>query len=840
MAFDDARYLREVLDPARQAGGAPPADLRQRYQIQDTMSAAEITETVRQVRQCWRRSRQMLKFRKVIDALEVEHAERYATIFEAVAGGDSGPLRAEIKQSAERDGKRLADVRRRLDDAAGKLRLLPPDVVAGIAKSAGVTLQDAGKLAAKLGIGVREPDELLQSPPYAAYAKVRAALDTLGQRHLLGFVFPDQPTGIRVLGAIPGILEQVAKLERDAQRKTRGPWTVSADTVFSGLRNTPDPEVLLRYDMTARLRERVREHPYDDTLMRHATDDLGLDPQDAKRLIFAIRQETGVTGGPAGRLRELVDAGEIQTAADFVEALPADALVGEAAELATEVRARLAKAVQLRDAAQAEADPDRAWMMLEDALSRAPDLPGAEDLFAGLAPQPPVDVRARLEGDVVVVTWQASLSRAGEIGYEVFRNGVPFAEVTRPGARDECLPVNKPVTYSVVARRRQAASAPVACAALTFRPEPDGLRLTAVDGVVIGHFRSPAGALRVVVTRDGRPILVEGSGFRDRNLRNGTTYEYLVAAVYPDGRGEAVTPGLRSAVTPQARPEPIAEFTVESDPGGRDELVIRCAEPPSGVLEFLALPSEPRWPYGASVPIEEVRAAGRVLPATPTRTGHVLRSVQVSGVLLVVTVVGDTASIGAFREHVNLTAPRQVSAVRRGGVVHVGLEWPGDVPEIEVRWGRERLMVNAAAYRSQGGIRLDVPEGEAPMIELAPTTVVKGTRIRGPAVLVPLLAIVPIRYDLRKKGLLGRRELVVDVTSDRPARIARLVLVIKAGRIQPSSADDGRVLGEWSAVDTPTRLVVPRPRQSRPYWLRCFAEGQVELIDPPIRVLKVG
>ncbi|MBO3747574.1 hypothetical protein J5X84_15970 [Streptosporangiaceae bacterium NEAU-GS5] len=838
MPFDEARYTRDVLEPARQAGGAPPADLRQRYQLRDGMSAAEMVETVRQVRQCWRRSRQMLKFRKLIDTLETEHA-RYSPLFDAAAAGQPGPLQEEIRQSAERDAKRRADLRRRLDDAAGKLRMLPPDVVAGIAKSSGVGAEDATRVAQELGIEVRDPDPLPQTPPYAAYPKVRAALDTMGERHLAGFVFTARKTGIKVLGPITGILDQVAMLERDAQRKTRGPWTVGADTVFISLRNTPDPAALLRYDMAARLRERVREHPYDDTLMRHAIDDLGLDAGEAKRLIFAIRQETGMSGGPAGRLRELVEAGEIQAAADFVEALPDGALGAEAGELAAEVRSRLAKAVQLRDQARAETDPDRAWIMLEDALSRAPDLPGIGDLLAGLGPRPPGDVRAALQGDGVVLSWSASPSRAGEIAYEVLRDGVVFAEVPRPGVRDERPPINKPVTYSVVARRKQAASAPIAAAPLTFRPEPDELRLTAVDGIVTGQWRTPPEALRVVVTRDGRPIPVEGSGFRDRDVRNGTTYHYLVAAVYPDGRGEVVTPGLRRAVTPEARPEPIAEFTVEqaaADPGA---LLIRCAEPPSGVAEFLVFAAEPRWPYGTTLPLREVRAAGRVLAATQTRDGYVLRAANVSGVLVAVTVVGDSATLGAHREHVNLPAPSQVTAVRRGGVVFVGLEWPKDVPEIEVRWNGRHQVITSAAYRSQGGIRLDIPESEAPTIEVAATAVMKGARIRGPAVRAPLAALTPIQYDLRHEGSFGRKTLVVEVTSERPAEIARLVLVIKAGRIQPSSAEEGRVVAEWTAVSTPARLTAPMPKQSKPYWLRCFADG-VELIDPPVRVLRAG
>ncbi|WP_440104026.1 hypothetical protein [Streptosporangium sp. H16] len=838
MAFDEARYIREVLDPARQAGGTLPADLRQRYQLEETVSAAEITETVRQVRQCWRRSRQMLKYRKIIGLLETDHAHRFAAIFQAAEGGDLGPLRAEVKEAGERDRRRLNDARRRLDDAAGKLRLLPPDVVAGIATSAEIGQGQATGLAGELGIEVREPDRLPHSAPYAAYGKVREALDTLRAGNLAMFLFTDQGEGIRVLGPPEGILDRVAEVEQATRRKPRGSATAGAETVCSALRAIADPAALVLYDVVVRLRERVREHPYDDTLLRHAVDDLHVDPGDAKRLIFAIRHETGVAGGPAARLRELVDGGEIQAAADFAEALPPDALSGEAAELATEIWARLDKAVRLRDLARTENDGDKAWIMLEDALRRVPDLPGAEDLLAGLAPHPPSRVVARIQGNAVVVTWTASPSRAGDITYDVYRDGVPFAESARSGVRDDGPPVNEPVTYAVAARRGRAASAQVTAASVVSRPEPGALTLTAEDGVVVGRWTVPPEAVRVLVTRDGVPVAVTGSGFRDRDVRNGTGHEYVVAAVYRSAEGDVTTPGLRHVVTPRARPEPVADFAVE--PHGQDRLLVRCAEPQAGGLEFFSLSEAPPWPYGAGVPVADVRAVGHPLRAAPAEGGFLIRPERASSVLLAVTVAGDLAIIGAHREHLNLAAPRRLTVQRRGEVVYLGLEWPQDVPEVEVRWGERRLLVSAAAYRSQGGIRLEVPENEAPVIEVAPTVTVRNERVRGTPVSVRLDAVVPVRYDLLTAGSPWRRELVVELTSDRPVRIDRFVLVLKAGRIQPRSADDGFVLHEWSAVTTPARLTLPPPRHARPYWLRCFAEGSVELVDPPVRVLKKG
>ncbi|WP_329082285.1 hypothetical protein [Streptosporangium sp. NBC_01469] len=887
MPFDEERYVREVLDPARQAGGTPPEDLRLRYQLRDSMSGAEVTSAVRQVRQCWRRQRQMLRFRRLVDRLEADHAG-YAPIFAAAAEGDLGPLRAELRRAGERTGERLASLRRRLDDAAGRLRMLPPEIVLSIARSAGSGARDAERLAAELGIEVTEPDRLPEAPPYSGYAKAREALDTLGRRHLAEFVFGEPCRGMRVLGAVsvpgaPSLPGRIDRVEAEWGRRTRGPWTTGAGTVLTALRNTPDPAELIRYDIVARLRERVREHPYDDTLLRHAVEELDLDQADARRLVFAVRHEGGAAGGPAARLRELVDAGEVQAASDLAEAL--DGLTGEAAELAVEIRARLAEAVRLRDLALASGDPDRAWIAVQDALRRVPDLPGAADLLARLAPHPAREPRAETRDGAVTVTWRPSASRAGEISYEVLRDGVPLPETggaappgTGPGAgdvppgtadglppnatggvppnaigdvppdttggtsaRDAAPPVNVPVTYAVVARRGAARAAPVAAAPVVVRPEPREVRLVAGDGVVTGRWVTPREALRVVVTRDGRPVRVEGSGFRDREVTNGTDHVYVVGAVYP-GPGErtTATPGVRVAVTPHARPEPVAEFGVEPDPSAPGRLVVRCADPPSGRVEFLSLETAPPWPYGTTLSLDEVGRAGRTLSGTPVGGGWLVRPAHGSGVLVALTVAGDVATVGAHREHLTLAPPLGLVAQRRGTSILVGFDWPAEVPEVEVRWSGRSLPVSAASYRAQGGVRLDAPEGDPVTVEVAPATVVRGRRVCGPAATVSLEAVVPVGYDLLTRGPPWRRSLVVEVSSPRPVRVARLTLVLRPGPNQPRSPEQGRVLAEWTEVTPPARFTVPLPRQAGPYWLRCFAEGDVELVDPPVRRMKSG
>ncbi|WP_066362448.1 hypothetical protein [Herbidospora mongoliensis] len=818
MPFDEARYVREVLDPAR-ATGVPPEDLVVRYAL--SRDPTQIGETVKAVRQCWRRQRSQLKFRRLVDRLEADHS-RLAPIFDAAVGGDLGPLNQALAQAGKRDRARLDEARRRLDDAAGRLRMVTPDVVAGIARSTGL---DLAPLARELGVSIQEPEVLATVSPYAAYDRLKEALETLQMRHLAAFVVgPEGPYRVLRPTSLP-----LNAVEADWRRKTRGPWTTAADTLLTALKS--DPAALIRYDMVARLRERVREHPYDDTLLRHAIDDLGLEADEARRLVFAVRQETGAGGGPLARLRDLADAGEIHAAADLAASLDLD---GPAAELAAEIRARLAAAEALREKAMAASDADEAWLALADALRRVPDLPGAADLQRRLVPLPAEEVRATVDGASVTVTWRPSGSKAGEISYEILRNGFPIDGGEPFRVTDAEPPIDEPLVYGVVARRGAAAPARVTAAPpVTVRPEVADVRIRAGDGLVTGRWTRPAHAAGVVVTRDGTPIEIDGAGFTDRLVRNGAGYVYLVKAVYSGG---VTTAGVRARATPHARPVPVRDFTVEPAPDG--QILLRCPPPPAGHVEFRLLETAPPWAFGTTISLAEARATGRALAGLPAPDGHLVKAA--SGVLLAVTVAGDLATIGGTREHVNLTPPRSLSTERLGPTVHVGLDWPPDVPEVEVVVNGVATLVSAASYRAQGGFRVDVAEDEPVTVEVVPTALVGGVRLRGPSLVRSLEAVTPVRYDISRSGPFWRRRLVVEVFAERPVALARLVLVLRPGRVEPLNPDQGTVLGEWADVLTPARFEVKVPRQAKPYWLKCFAGDGVELIGPPVRRLKVG
>ncbi|XRQ13702.1 hypothetical protein ACN3XK_23285 [Actinomadura welshii] len=873
MAFDDD-YRREVLEPARAAGDQPPEDLRVRYALADApldgLTGPAVAARVKEVRQCWRRARGQLKYRKLIDRLEAEHRE-LAPLFAAAERGDLRPLRARLRGGRERGERRRGEARARLADAAGALRMVTPAEVEGIARTGGVPRADLERLAADDRIEIREPDPLPTAAPYPAFRKVQESLDVLGKRHVADFLFETRLTGpVRVLDgfAAPGgglrlDAEAVAAAGARWARRSRDTSTTHADTVLAALRSGADLPELLLYDVADRLRERLRQRASERALLRHATEDLGIDQGDARRLVFAVVRETGPGGGLAGRLRALLDAGEVFAAAELADAagVPRASAAGDAPEdavLAAEARHRLDTALRLRETAAAERDPDRAYRLLDDALRLVRDLPGAAAHQRRLPPRPVPSLRADVDGPAagetaVRLSWEPSPSSAGEVSYQVVRQQGRSPRDVRDGVQitgqaDGRPPVNAPLYYGVFAVRGETASAPAVAGPLVVRPDPAEVELLAGDGQVTGRWRCPAEAARVVVVRDGRAVPAGRDGFRER-VPNGRTHHYRICAVYLDSAGrEVVTDGVRASATPSAPPEPVYELsagTGASDPG-----LVRVLfdAPGSGTAELVLSEEPPPWPRSALVPLEEVRRETRRLACTPVPGGLAVRPGR-SGWLLAVTVAEGTAAIGAHHRHVNLPPPRRLVAERRGDQVHIGFDWPPDVAEVELvyRVGADRPdpagaaeVVTRAAYDTQGGIRLPVPPDEPVELSVAAAGTVGGSRVTGPPVTAEVAARTIVRYDVLRSGPPWRRTLTVRLSSSRPLRVARLSLVLRAGRVMPHRPADGETLGRWEQVPVPGELSLDAPSAGAPYWLRCFADdAAVELSDPPVRRLRV-
>lgn len=887
MSFDEKSYVAEVLEPARKTGTLP--ELAQRYQIDETMPAVEMARRVDEVRRAWRRARQQARFTTLVNRLTAEHSE-LEKLFVAARGGDPEPLREELRDRTKRAAGRVADLVAEVVEIAGELGRVTPQVLRDAAARHGIPADDVAALVRTGidGVEVREPDELPATAPIRAFEAYRAALQVLGHRHASDFLAERQVSGVSifdrfVVAGEPRLRFDAATLaalrDRWAERP-RNERSTSADTVRTALQGVVGAGqetvlLLLQYEIAEQLRDRRRGGVPERLLVAHAVAS-GIAPEDARRLVFAIRHEDLGTGASSlhRQLSALREAGRLYEACQLAEtaSVPEDAK-----ELVAEIRRLVAAAVDLRDQAvtgpMGNLEPDevdRRWRLVTEARRLVPDLPSVDEVMRRLAPAPPTAVRVAVSGGVVSVSWQASRSSAGDLTYQVIRQRdrppansldaeLTVARTDGLVARDRMPRINETLYYAVVSQRNGTTSAALAVSEpVVVRPEPEGIGLRVGDGVVEGRWRSPAEAERVLVRRvaEGTPsaavgaeIAADANGFRDLGVRNDTTYRYWIGAVYLDRWGaEATTAGTVLSATPISKPDPVRSLRAVLDAGDTDRLRLEFATPAHGTVEIVEFVERPRWPVGGELAPATVREAGSPVVGTPTSTGLSVRRPTRPVFYLALTVAGGMAVVGAVTEFVWVAPLTGLTADRMGAEVTLAWQWPPGLGTVEVDWSPaggqpRRQRVTKASYQADGGVRLPADPARTVDIVVRPVVRVGDEDRAGAAQRVTLPGRLVARYGITWLGPPWRRRVLVEVSAEQAVRIERLVLGLRPGRVMPLRADQCTPLGELSDVEAapgrPARLEIAAPTRSRPYWLRCFVEGDgVELLDPPTEQLR--
>lgn len=887
MSFDDKRYVNEVLEPARKTRTLP--DLPQRYQITETMPAAQVVACVDEVRRAWRRARQQARFTTLVDRLNAEHRE-LEKVFEQARRGDAGPLRKELRSRRKHAAGRVAEFIAEVSGIAGELRRITPQELMDAAARHGIPADDVAAMVrdGTDGVEIREPDELPPTAPIAAFEAYRTALTVLEHRHASDFLAERQVSGISIFGRFAVAGEPRLRFDESTLRTLRDRWaerprnerSTSADTVRTALqRVVGDGQdkflALLQYEIAEPLRNRRRGGVPDGMLVEHAVS-RGITLEDARRLVFAIRHEDLGTGASSlhRQLSELRETGRSYEAGQLVDTVP---LPEDTKELAAEIRRLVVAAVELRDQATGAtlrnldpAEADRRWNLLSEARRLVPDLPSVDEAMRRLPPAPPTNVRVAIGEGVVSVSWQASPSNAGDLTYQVIRQRdrppanaldtdrtVARTEVLV--ARDDAPPNNETLYYAVLTQREGTASATLAVSGpVLVRPEPEDIRLHTGDGVVEGRWRLPVKAERILVRRAaesapsataGVEISAQANGFRDLGVRNNTTYRYWIGAVYLDRSGtEATTVGTVRSVTPTRKPEPVRSLVVRPDPGDPERLHLEFSAPEHGTVEIVEFVDHPQWTIGQELELAVARAAGTPVTGTPTATGLTARRPTQPVFYLAVTVAGDLAVVGAVTEFVWVAPPTGLIVRRMGTEVTLGWQWPTGLDTVEVGWspaGAEprRQRVTKASYQADGGAHLPADPARTMVITIRPVVRVGGEDRAGAEQRITVPGRLQARYEITWIGPPWRRRLLVAVSAEVPARIERLVLGLRPGRVLPLRLDQCTQLGELSDVelapDRPARLEVAAPRQARPYWLRCFVEDDgVELLHPPTDQLR--
>ncbi len=644
MAWDREAYRRDVLEPARQAGNVPPADLYQRYGLPADAPGGTVAQWMAKVVTYWRELQSDLVLRTLAGRLLVAHGRLER----------AGPLTADrLAQLHAQHRELLRDRLARYAKAVAiEQAVAGPDTVAKLASLLGRSVTDADVVTAlqDSGVHVVQAFPVLPATPDAQLRVLLPYLDDLGLQLSAEIIFADDVRrGFRVLGGFRlsdgRRLDEAAlaraKLEADrlafADRAKERIQRALA-SMGTAARTPGGLDALGLSEVAERLRQFIRLGVSGPRCLAARAMELGLVSDEANLLAAALRAED-TTETVRQQVDQMLSTGQLRTAQRLAAGLPAgDPLRARVDKVGAQVDG-LSRAAA---AAAAEGEIEQAAERLAEAIGLAGDDDGLADRLAALPPPAPAAASAQLDGQQVLVSWEPSPAHTGRVRYRVVR-GLARAPasatdgtevVTHTEARsvtDLDAPAGADVCYSVFAERGGAVySAPASTAPLPFAPDVAEVSVTeaefsvtmswrshpAADGIHVVRWEQGAGQDRdepldaaVSAAADGTPVSASMRGFTDRGLRTGTQYRYRITAVYraPDG-ARRLSDGIEVPAVPAPEPGAVTDLT-EDLPAER----VHPEQVPANEVPAEGVPADEAATSTAQV----------VLRWTPPRHGHV-------------------------------------------------------------------------------------------------------------------------------------------------------------------------------------------------------------------------
>jgi hypothetical protein len=194
--WDREQYRLEVLEPARQAGNVPPADLYVRYGLpSDISDPVAFDKQVHEALGYWRELRSSRVYARLADALIARHAEL----------AQDGPLTLEkfTKRHAQAHREQIDQLARLADAEAGAATHVGPATVARLRSALSRSVTDAEVTEALQRAGVRVVATFPELPaaPHPKQADLAQHVRQLSKRLSAEVVFGDAVRhGFRVLG----------------------------------------------------------------------------------------------------------------------------------------------------------------------------------------------------------------------------------------------------------------------------------------------------------------------------------------------------------------------------------------------------------------------------------------------------------------------------------------------------------------------------------------------------------------------------------------------------------------------------------------------------------------
>lgn len=508
----------------------------------------------------------------------------------------------------------------------------------------------------------------------------------------------------------------------------------------------------------------------------------------------------------------------------------------QAAELAdvasyqTKITQSLTKAESLRRSlAQSRhtLNPDDHIARYLDIEDICRDIPGMEDLR--IAPNPPSDLRATVEGTGVSLTWQPSTT--AHVTYTVVRK-----ERARPNTVQDGLEVSSnlagcsydddatsvsgiPLYYAVYSGYSAVKSdiAAVLAQPVMVTQSVRSLQVKTDDQQIDLNWEAPPNAYAVIVVRkeqsmpasvsDGERVGEYRSAQKqltDRQIQNGHTYYYAFYCQFKDQSGRFVLSSAEHiSATPDVPPQPLQRLDIKSKRVDQEyEVAITWERPARGQVEVRKTLQPFSLPLGTVKSEQELLAYGERLGQ---HQGQIIERWSKPGVayytpLLLYQGMG---YVGTSQHFACVETLTDLEILNLGDRLQFSWRWPVDCQEVQIAYSKTdwpgsgvadtvSQRVSLAMYERLGGHWYLVGSTDQEYyVSITAVVIVDKVRISAAEIRrqVRQKNLLEIRYEIKHSGLLHHRP-ALSLTVNRLEALPNLVLVTRRDRL-PLHKNDG-------------------------------------------------
>ena len=607
---------------------------------------------------------------------------------------------------------------------------------------------------------------------------------------------------------------------------------------------------------------------------------LGLDDQDARRLVVSVSTGGGGSKGPdLASAKEMIAAGDLAGARRLYTSFigtageEKDPVALQVAEALAAAEKRKQSALDAYHKAVEAKDYARARQALADAQAVDHEDTEIVRLLSQIPPDAPTNLRLTYSSNRngVLLSWRGSQDQ--DVSYVVVRSdsGAPanpkagfqvVPSTTEQEAFDSDPLIAQQSVYAVFALRQEGAYSTPAVSTLTVLPPPTDINaaVTNTDATVFWQVaKQAAGVSAEVVEADGSrrkfPATSQGRMVID-NLKLGEKYTLVLKAHYIVNGQSNLSETATIDVTPRGTVQAVRDLCLANVtmPNGKAGVRAKWSEVPGYTTDLWAFPIDSTVKVGDLLSVDKLdkltakRVVGSIRNdgATQSMDFYELRDIRM---LVPLTWDGSEAIAGNSLVTGKMPHPREVEAMRFGSELKVSWIWPHGDYMMDVTWSsldgkKGQKRVDRLTYKHDGGV--NIPNAQL-ITEVGVATVVIG--LSETAALTPVtisLEAVPpsMSYQLKlPKGVFGGHEARASVTSEEFTGTVDLIAVLTPGAFMPAKATDGQEIAhlhlDFSSGLTQS-CTFRVPKLKGPYWVRLFADPASKIIlnDPPTSSMK--